>query len=126
MDYTIDLINEVRNKSAFVTKLFKLNKEKADEGCDSETGVQWYYTTRMYIYGTFVTQVFRQSMANKKAVEAAAYGEIINGKRKIMNKAQISLPVPKRSYLPPKRPVIKLYNEPIIEIVDDDPATNRQ
>lgn len=55
LDYSIDLINEVRNKSAFVTKQFKLNKEKADEGCDSETGVQWYYTTKMYIYGTFVT-----------------------------------------------------------------------
>lgn len=79
----IDLINDVRNKSALITKQFKLNKDKADEGYNNETGDTWYYTTRMYIYGTFVTAVWRQSMANKKAEAAAAYGEIINGKRKI-------------------------------------------
>lgn len=69
-------------------------------------------------------------MANKKAVEAAAYGEIINGKRKIMKRAQIAIPVPKRSYLPPKRPIIKLYNEPIEEagnhLVEDEPDAKQK
>lgn len=31
LDYTIDLINEIRAKSAFVSKRYKLSKEKADE-----------------------------------------------------------------------------------------------
>jgi hypothetical protein len=38
LDYTIDLINEIRNKSMFVTKSYRLNKEKADENIDEETG----------------------------------------------------------------------------------------
>jgi hypothetical protein len=38
LDYTIDLINEIRNKSMFVTKKYKLSKEKADENIDEETG----------------------------------------------------------------------------------------
>lgn len=38
LDYTIDLINEIRVKSAFVTKQYRLNKEKADENIDEETG----------------------------------------------------------------------------------------
>jgi len=38
LDYTIDLINEIRNKSMFVTKKYRLSKEKADENIDEETG----------------------------------------------------------------------------------------
>lgn len=38
LDYTIDLINEIRNKSMFVTKSYRLNKEKADENINEETG----------------------------------------------------------------------------------------
>jgi hypothetical protein len=46
LDYTIDLINEIRNTSAYVSKRFKLNKEKADENINEETGASTYYTSR--------------------------------------------------------------------------------
>ena len=62
LDYSIDLINEIRAKSSFVSKRYKLSKEKADENVDEETGRTTYYTTRQYVYGTFVVQVWRKSV----------------------------------------------------------------
>lgn len=84
LDYTIDLINEIRNKSAFVSKRFKLNKEKADENIDEETGACSYYTSRQFVYGSFVVATWRRSVQMKKELAAAAYGEIVNGQRKII------------------------------------------
>ena len=46
LDYSIDLINEIRAKSSFVSKRYKISKEKADENVDEETGKTTYYTTR--------------------------------------------------------------------------------
>jgi hypothetical protein len=40
------LINEIRSKSSFVSKRYKISKEKADENVDEETGKTTYYTTR--------------------------------------------------------------------------------
>ena len=104
LDYTIDLINEIRAKSAFVSKRYKLSKEKADENVDEETGRTTYYTTRHYIYGTFVVQVWRNSIRILNQEKAAAYGEVINGRRKIMPITAIEKKVSVIPYVdPPKQ-----------------------
>ena len=84
MDYTIDLINEIRNTSAYVSKRFKLNKEKADENINEETGASTYYTSRQFVYGSFAVATWRRAVQMKKELAAAAYGEIVNGQRKLI------------------------------------------
>lgn len=67
-----------------MSKRYKLSKEKADENVHEETGQSTYYTSRHFIYGTYVVAVWRNSMRQKREEEAAAYGEVIGGRRKIM------------------------------------------
>lgn len=62
MDYTIDLINEVRLRSAAISKRFKLNKERADERINEDTGSTSYFTSKHFIYGVFIVNIWRATI----------------------------------------------------------------
>lgn len=83
LDYSIDLVNEVGKASTAVSRQFKLNKEKADENIDDETGQARYYTTKQFCYGTWVVGTWRKYNQDRIDFKAANYGEVVNGRRKI-------------------------------------------
>lgn len=56
----IELVNEIAKSSKAVSTKFKLHREKADECVCEETGTITYYTTRQFIYGTWIVETWRK------------------------------------------------------------------
>lgn len=52
-----------------------------------------YYTTKHYVFGTYIVSVWRENIKILQAEKDAHYGDFVNGRRKIMpsnpNKARI-------------------------------------